>query len=215
MGLICKLKGHDWGKWGEWERAEYLNPSALEEYPHPEPDKQYIPSNYTYNAWKRRRRGCNRCGKRDIEQEIRDLAHTTIEDIMPTIEDIMTLQYTHIDADKVHNSEKLRDLVEISEDSPTALPPDEKDLQESINAHKKAQDRDVPVEIGDVITGGIEDISRHHSGSSDPIVRYEGFVIIVKKSPIDLSIGDIITVKITSFNGDNSANSVFVRQEDG
>lgn len=81
--------------------------------------------------------------------------------------------------------------------------------QSSRQAHKEAQKREVPVSIGDVIRGGVENFTHHHSGRIDAIIRYNTFVVFVRDVPEDVQKGDIVKAKVTSFGKeDNCAYSV-------
>lgn len=85
--------------------------------------------------------------------------------------------------------------------------------QDSWKAHKNAQRRQPPVQIGDVRKMGVEDISDHYSGESVAVGHVEGFVIFVYDIPKDIRPLDIIRVKITAFNRDmNSARSNFIEE---
>jgi predicted RNA-binding protein with TRAM domain len=210
------LRNHHWSEW-ERETIEEIVVDEKEKFPHEENGKRYIPTLYKYYRYYEKSKSCSRCGRdviitKNLFEEKKTIDGVTLES---------KFHGDEISARKVHDSEELLKLVEIPEESDIALPPDDYDsdnvdneISRSRKAHKQAKSRSVPVEIGEVITAGIEDISKHHSGTSNPIVRYEGFVIIVKNSPRDLSIGDIITVKVTSMNKGDSVNAIFVSQED-
>lgn len=199
MGLICKIKGHNYDQWGDWEGTEEIRVQAIEKFQ--ENPKRCVPVKYQYEAKETRKRECNRCGR--IDSETKQYEDKTLD----------RQRFEYIDADEVHASKELRELVdEKSFPTEVIFPP--KDIHKSIKAHKKAKDRNAPVEIGDYITAGIEDFSNHYTGETDPVIKYEGFVIFAKKSPDDLDLGDKITVKITSFNEGDSATSIFVRTEE-
>lgn len=212
MGLICMIRGHDW-KCDDWEKNECLRPPEKperKEHPDKQHNKELVAKTYRYIGEYNRKCVCNLCGKENRETEHLPPLNKTVDLVPGKV----------IDAEIVHDSEEMRDLVEFPSESRFAFPTDDSrdndddEISKSRKAHKQAKQRASPVEIGDYITAGIEDISKHHSGSSNPIVRHEGFVIIVKKSPENSSIGDVITVKITSFNKGDSANAVFVSRED-
>jgi len=199
INVICKLKGHNWGEWEHWEATDELRLNKTREFR--QGSKALIPASYTYRAYRSRRRYCQRCDEIDYESTSYDEKTLDEED------------WTKFDAQKVHHSEELRNLINQDTFHPIVEFPS-KDQQESIDAHKEAKSRDAPIEIGDYITAGIEDLSKHHSGVTDPLIRHEGYVIFIKKSPDNLSIGDKITTKVTSFNKGDSANAVFIQKED-
>lgn len=70
----------------------------------------------------------------------------------------------------------------------------------SKEAHEAAKERNPPVETGDEIEAGVEELTEHHSGRTDAIVRVEGFVIFVKDVPADVEPGDVLRAKVVSFN---------------
>jgi len=199
MKIICRFKGHEWGEWGDWEEEERILPRSAEKIDNS--GYYHIPS-YQYVAKKSRIRKCERCGAKDSESE--SIAKDSILE--------KTTNGRFIPADVVHNSEELVELVDRDYIRPKyVFPPRE---QDSFNAHMQAKERDAPVRIGDYVTAGIEDLSEHHSGGLDPMIRHEGYVIFVKKSPNNLELGDAITAKITSFNKGDSANAVFIRRDE-
>lgn len=59
--------------------------------------------------------------------------------------------------------------------------------------------RDPPVEIGDKVELGVEELKKHHSGNYTAVCRKEGFFIFVNKVPQSIDNGDKISAKITSF----------------
>ena len=87
--------------------------------------------------------------------------------------------------------------------------------EESLQAHLEAKDnQDYPVKIGEYVTAGVEDFSRHHRRGDEPLIRHKGFVIFVKKASNDLELGDVVTVKVSSFNEGDSANAVFITRSE-
>jgi predicted RNA-binding protein with TRAM domain len=87
----------------------------------------------------------------------------------------------------------------------------DKEIQESREAHQEAQDRSPPVDIGDVEKMGVTEITTHHSGKKHAIGKIRGFTTFVTNAPSKVDVGDIIRVKIMSFNQDeNSADAHFV-----
>ncbi|MFC4543879.1 TRAM domain-containing protein [Halosolutus amylolyticus] len=83
--------------------------------------------------------------------------------------------------------------------------------RESWERHREAQERDPPVEIGDVRTVAIEEFTTHHSGERQAVCKVEGFVVFVEDLPGGLAETDVIRAKILSFNrGHTSATATFV-----
>lgn len=81
--------------------------------------------------------------------------------------------------------------------------------KESVQAHEEAVNRDKPVEIGQQVKAGVEEIKSHYSDRQDAVIRIEGFVIFVKDVSQETKVGDVLEATVTSFNKDgNSANAV-------
>lgn len=81
----------------------------------------------------------------------------------------------------------------------------------SKQAHEQAQQREPPVEIGDEVEFGITEFADHHSGERVAVGKVEGFVIFTEGVPRSASVGDVIRVKVTSFNrGRTSADATFI-----
>ena len=74
------------------------------------------------------------------------------------------------------------------------------DATASKRAHEEAQARDAPVEKGEIIEAGVEELTEHHSGETDAVVKVEGFVIFVKDVPDDIQPADMLRVRVLSFN---------------
>lgn len=84
--------------------------------------------------------------------------------------------------------------------------------EQSWEAHQEAMKRDPPVDIGDRVELGVEELKKHHSGSYTAVCRKEGFFIFVNGVPETIEEGEVISAKITSF-GDkgNSAQATYKR----
>lgn len=81
----------------------------------------------------------------------------------------------------------------------------------SRKAHEAAQQREPPVDIGDVCEFGITEFTDHHSGSRVAVGKVEGFVVFAEDVPSSVSEGDVIRAQITSFNrGRTSADATYV-----
>ena len=81
----------------------------------------------------------------------------------------------------------------------------------SKRAHDAAQERDPPVDIGEVYEFGVTELTDHHSGNKVAVGKVEGFVVFAEDIPGDLSPGDVIRAKVLSFNdGRTSADATFV-----
>jgi len=87
------------------------------------------------------------------------------------------------------------------------------DKQQSWERHKDAQQREPPVEIGDVREAAIVEFTTHHSGTQQAVCKVEGFVVFVEELPDGLSETDVIRFKILSFNrGHTSATARYLGQ---
>jgi predicted RNA-binding protein with TRAM domain len=62
----------------------------------------------------------------------------------------------------------------------------------SRQAHAAARQREPLVETGDVIEAGVEELTDHHSGRRDALVRVEGFVVFVRDVPDDVEPADVL-----------------------
>ncbi|WP_435348494.1 TRAM domain-containing protein [Haloarchaeobius sp. HRN-SO-5] len=77
----------------------------------------------------------------------------------------------------------------------------------SRRAHEAAQGRAPPVDIGDTVEFGITEFTDHHSGQRVAVGKVEGFVVFADDVPPGASVGDVVRVKILSFNrGQTSAD---------
>lgn len=86
--------------------------------------------------------------------------------------------------------------------------------RESKEAHRSAQQRDPPVEIGGTYELGVTELTDHHTGSEVAVGKVEGFVIFVQNIPKDVKPGDAIKATVTSFNsGHTSADATFVTKK--
>lgn len=74
------------------------------------------------------------------------------------------------------------------------------DASRSERAHRTAQQRDAPVEKGEIVEAGVEELSDHHSGRTDAVVTVEGFVVFVKDVPEEVQPADMLRVRVLSFN---------------
>ncbi|QCS43558.1 TRAM domain-containing protein [Natrinema versiforme] len=82
------------------------------------------------------------------------------------------------------------------------------DERRSWERHTDAQERDPPVDIGDVEETAIREFSDHHSGERRAVCKIEGFVVFVEDVPDDCDPTDVIRIKILSFNrGHTSATA--------
>ncbi|SIR73318.1 TRAM domain-containing protein [Natronorubrum thiooxidans] len=83
--------------------------------------------------------------------------------------------------------------------------------QASYERHKEAQQREPPVELGDVRQVAIQEFTEHHSGEQQALCKIEGFVVFVEALPASLDVGDVIEIKVLSFNrGHTSATATFL-----
>ncbi|QSW97903.1 TRAM domain-containing protein [Haloterrigena alkaliphila] len=83
--------------------------------------------------------------------------------------------------------------------------------RESYERHRDAQQRDPPVDLGDVREVAVHEFTDHHSGERRAVCKIEGFVVFVEDVPTDLAVGDVIDVEILSFNrGHTSATARFL-----
>ncbi|MFD1563760.1 TRAM domain-containing protein [Haloarchaeobius amylolyticus] len=77
--------------------------------------------------------------------------------------------------------------------------------------HREAQQREPPVDIGDVETVAIREFTDHHSGERRAVGKIEGFVVFVEDVPTDCEVTDVIRIKILSFNrGHTSATATYL-----
>lgn len=82
--------------------------------------------------------------------------------------------------------------------------------QQSYDRHKAAQEREPPVDLGDVREAAVREFTEHHSGERQAVCKIEGFVVFVEEIPADLSVGDVIELEVLSFNrGHTSATARF------
>ena len=81
----------------------------------------------------------------------------------------------------------------------------------SKKAHEAAQKRDPPVEIGETYEFGVIEFTDHHTGKRVAVGKVEGFVVFAENVPDAVDVGDVIRVKVMSFNqGRTSADATFV-----
>lgn len=84
------------------------------------------------------------------------------------------------------------------------------DERQSRKRHREAQERDPPVDIGDVEDVAIREFTDHHSGERRAVGKIEGFVVFVEDVPEGCEPTDVIRIKILSFNRDHtSATATF------
>ena len=164
MALRCKIWGHNWGDWCEWEERDEIFTNEM--------DGVVVSARRIKE--KKRHRNCKRCGKYDWEYDYRD--------------------WQRMDTEEYYSGT---------------------DVEESVKAHIDAKDSDYPVSVGEYVTCGIEDFSKHYQRGNEPLIRHKGFVIFVKNAPKNLKIGDVVTVKVSSFNKGDSANAVFIKKSEG
>lgn len=75
----------------------------------------------------------------------------------------------------------------------------------SRRAHEAAQERDLPVELGETYELGITEFTDHHSGDRVAVGKVQGFVVFIEDVPSRVSEGDVIRATITSFNRDETS----------
>ena len=81
---------------------------------------------------------------------------------------------------------------------------------QSYEKHKAAQEREPPVDLGDVREAAIHEFTDHHSGEQRAVCKIEGFVVFFEEITGDLSVGDVIELEVLSFNrGHTSATARF------
>jgi predicted RNA-binding protein with TRAM domain len=84
-------------------------------------------------------------------------------------------------------------------------------VRESRIAHKQAGQRKAPVDLGKAYEIFIEEEEEHHTGERVLKGEYESFVLFVYGPPDDVEVGDVTTVRVTSFNtGGTSADAKVV-----
>jgi len=85
--------------------------------------------------------------------------------------------------------------------------------RESYERHQDAQEREPPVDLGDVREIAVQEFTEHHSGERQAVCKVEGFVVFVEDIPADLGVGDVLRAKVLSFNrGHTSATATFVER---
>ncbi|WP_226005516.1 TRAM domain-containing protein [Natrinema salinisoli] len=85
--------------------------------------------------------------------------------------------------------------------------------RQSRERHNEAQERDPPVDIGDVEEIAITEFTDHHSGERQAVGKVEGFVLFVEDVPDACETTDVIRVKVLSFNrGHTSATATFLER---
>lgn len=87
------------------------------------------------------------------------------------------------------------------------------DQRRSRERHTAAQQREPPVDIGDVRTAAVEEFTTHHSGERHAVCKIEGFVVFAQDVPTDLEVTDVVRIKILSFNrGQTSATATVLER---
>ncbi|ELZ14902.1 hypothetical protein C477_19207 [Haloterrigena salina JCM 13891] len=82
--------------------------------------------------------------------------------------------------------------------------------RQSYEKHEAAQEREPPVDLGDVREAAVHEFTEHHTGERRAVCKIEGFVVFVEEVPGDLSVGDVIELEVLSFNrGHTSATARF------
>lgn len=82
------------------------------------------------------------------------------------------------------------------------------DERASRRAHEAARERDPPVAIGGTYELGVTEFTDHHSGSRIAVGKVQGFVVFTEDVPGSVAVGDVISVRVTSFNrGETSADA--------
>ena len=85
------------------------------------------------------------------------------------------------------------------------------DVRTSRRRHREATERPPPVDVGDVVTLGVREFSRHHSGERHAVGKVEGFVVFVENVPTDVDVADVIRAKVLSYNrGATSATATYL-----
>ena len=85
--------------------------------------------------------------------------------------------------------------------------------RESYERHQDAQEREPPVDLGDVREIAVQEFTEHHSGERQAVCKIEGFVVFVEDVPGSLEVGDVLRAKVLSFNrGHTSATATFVER---
>lgn len=83
--------------------------------------------------------------------------------------------------------------------------------RESHKRHRDAQQREPPVDLGDVREVAVHEFTDHHSGERQAVCKIEGFVVFVEDIPAGLEVGDVLEIKVLSFNrGQTSATATFL-----
>lgn len=82
---------------------------------------------------------------------------------------------------------------------------DEFEREKSEKAHRRAQNREPPVDIGDSVHLGVKEFRSHHSGRKTAVCKKEGFVIFVEDCPSHISEGSQIRADITSFGANKTS----------
>lgn len=82
------------------------------------------------------------------------------------------------------------------------------DERQSRERHREAQQREPPVDIGDVVEVAIREFTDHHSGERRAVGKVEGFVVFIENVPDRCEPTDVLRIKILSFNrGHTSATA--------
>lgn len=81
----------------------------------------------------------------------------------------------------------------------------------SKRAHDAAQSRSPPVELGGEYDIVVTEFTDHHSGERVAVGKVEGFVLFVSDVPKRVDVGDLVTVRVDSWNRNRtSADATFV-----
>ncbi|MBZ6496208.1 RNA-binding protein [Natrinema longum] len=82
------------------------------------------------------------------------------------------------------------------------------DQRRSRKRHREAQEREPPIDIGDVEEVAIREFTDHHSGERRAVGKIEGFVVFVEDIPDHCEPTDVLRIKVLSFNrGQTSATA--------
>ena len=83
--------------------------------------------------------------------------------------------------------------------------------RESYERHREAQEREPPVDLGDVREAAVHEFTEHHTGERRAVCKIEGFVVFVEDIPDALAVGDVIEIEVLAFNrGHTSATARYV-----
>lgn len=88
-----------------------------------------------------------------------------------------------------------------------------KERDESYQAHQAAKQRDPPVELGEIVEGGVTEIKHHHRGKTEAVIRVGSFVIFVSDIPDSVDKGNILRAKVTSFGANRTCANAILQHD--